>query len=262
MIVLSAMSNRWNHGWQLCGLTLLLLWTTGSLASNDRVDPTKPDEVSLLQDLVAVAPEAATVEYEDDRIRVVRLRLPAGGSLPMHDRPARVVIPLTTNEARLLRADGTTSVTRTEPHRVAWSEPTRRAVTNLAATPLENIVVELKTATAPAKAAQPPANPPNDYLEEPRHRWLFENQYVRVYDVRIPRGEMTEFHRHAYDTVYVRPSGGRVATQLEGGPWGATTGIAPGSVAVDADSKKPFTHRVRNDGTSEYHTIAIQLLPR
>lgn len=40
------------------------------------------------QDLVAVASQAATVEYEDARIRVVRLRIPPGGSLPMHDRPA------------------------------------------------------------------------------------------------------------------------------------------------------------------------------
>jgi quercetin dioxygenase-like cupin family protein len=215
-----------------------------------------------LQDLVAVAPQAATVEYEDDRIRIVRLRLPPGGSLPMHDRPARVVIPLTTNDARLSRADGTTSVARTDPYRVTWSEPTRRSVTNLAATPLENIVVELKIASAPAKAAQAPAGPPTEYLEEPRHRWLFENQYVRVYDVRIPRGDTTEFHRHAYDTVYVRPSGGRVATQVQGEPWGATTEIASGSVVFDADSKRPFTHRVRNDGTAEYHAIAIQLLPR
>lgn len=213
-----------------------------------------------LQDLVAVAPQAAKVEYEDDRIRVVRLRIPPGGSLPMHDRPARVVIPLTPNNARLSRADGTTSVTRTEAYRVAWSEPTRRAVANLAETPLENIVIELKTATAPAKAAQPPAPPPPEYLEEPRHRWLFENQYVRVYDVRFHAA--TEFHRHAYDTVYVRPSGGRVATQVQGESWGTTTEIAAGSVVFDADSKSPFTHRVRNDGTAEYHAIGIQLLTR
>ena len=111
--------------------------------------------------LLAVASQAATVEYEDARIRVVRLRIPPGGSLPMHDRPARVVIPLTTNHARLWQADGTTSVTRTDAFHVAWSEPTRRAVSNLAATALENIVVEIKIAGAPAKAATPPAPVPS-----------------------------------------------------------------------------------------------------
>ena len=214
------------------------------------------------QDLVAVASQAATVEYEDARIRVVRLRIPPGGSLPMHDRPARVVIPLTTNHARLSQADGTTSVTRTDAFHVAWSEPTRRAVSNLAATALENIVVEIKIAGAPAKAATPPARFPPEYLDEPRRHWLFENQYVRVYDVRIPPGETTEFHRHALDTVYVRPTGGRVTPQIQGEPWGTTIQIAAGSVVFDADSKRPFSHRVRNDGAAEYRTIAVQLLTR
>ncbi len=49
------------------------------------------------QDLVTVAPDAAKIEYEDARVRVVRLRIAPNASLPMHDRPARVVIPLTRN---------------------------------------------------------------------------------------------------------------------------------------------------------------------
>lgn len=212
------------------------------------------------QDLVVVAPEATTVEYEDARIRVVRLRVPPGGALPMHDRPARVVIPLTRNDVRITRADGTTSVTRTDAYRVAWSEPTRRSVANLD-TPLENIVFELKTARAPGAAVtQPPAPPPPSYLVDPRHRWLFENQYVRVYDVRIPPGEMTSLHRHALDSVSVYVSGGRVATQRDGQPWGQTETIIRGNVAYAADANQPFLHRVRNDGTAEYHVILVQLL--
>ena len=211
------------------------------------------------QDLVAVTPDAAKVEYEDARVRVVRLRIAPNASLPMHDRPARVVIPLTPNDVRIWRADGTTSTTRTAADRVAWSEPTRRSVTNLADSTLENIIVELKTASAPAPAAQPPVPAPPEYLADSRHRWLFENLYVRVYDVRIAPGEATEFHRHAYDAVSVFVSGGLVAVQPEGGPWGKTETIVPG-VAFRADSKKPFVHRVRNDGTSEYHVILVQLL--
>ena len=211
------------------------------------------------QDLVLVAPTAARVEYEDARVRVVRLRVAPGGSLPMHDRPARVVIPLTANDVRILRADGTTSVTRTDAHQVAWSEPTRRAVLNMA-TPLENIVVELKKATSPATAVpRPPVAPPPEYLADPMHRWLFENQYVRVYDVRIPPGEITAEHRHAFDSVVVYVSGGRVATQVQGQPWGRTETIAAG-VRYAADASTPVSHRVRNDGTTEYHVIIVQLL--
>ena len=211
------------------------------------------------QDLVAVALDAAKVEYEDARVRVVRLRIAPNASLPMHDRPARVVISLTPNDVRITRADGTSSTTRTAGDRVAWSEPTRRAVTNLADSTLENIIVELKTASAPATASRPPVPPPAEYLAESRHHWLFENQYVRVYDVRIPPGETTEFHRHAYDVVVVRVSGGLVAIQIEGEPWGKADRIVP-AVAFSADSKKPFVHRVRNDGTAEYPVILVQLL--
>lgn len=212
------------------------------------------------QDLVTVAPDAAKVEYEDAHVRVVRLRIAPNATLPMHDRPARVVIPLTPNDVRITHADGTTSTTRTAADRVAWSEPTRRAVTNLADSTLENIIVELKTANAPANAAHAPVPAPPEYLAEPRHHWLFENQYVRVYDVRIPSGETTEFHRHTYDAVAVFVSGGLVAIQVQGGPWGKTEKVVPGRVAFSDDSKKPSVHRVRNDGTTEYHLILVQLL--
>jgi hypothetical protein len=212
------------------------------------------------QDLVAVAPDAAKVEYEDARVRLVRLKMAPNTSSAMHDRPRRVVIPLTENDVRITRADGTVGTTRAAAQRPAWSEPGRRSVTNLA-TALENIIVELKTADAPGKAVDHPPSPaPAEYLDEPHHTWLFENQYVRVYDVRIPPGAMTEFHRHAYDAVNVRVSGGLVATQVQGGAWGAAMKLDHGSVAFDADSKKPYVHRVRNEGTAEYHEILVQLL--
>ena len=212
------------------------------------------------QDLVAVAPERARVEYEDARVRVVRLHIPAQTSLPTHDRPRRVVISLTANHVLLTRPDGTTSETRTEAGTVAWSEPTVRSVLNLGG-PVENVVIELKQADDPGKSpASPPAVLPVGYLSEPRHRWLFENQYVRVYDVRIPPGETTAFHRHAYDQVLVYVTGGLVSVQLDGQPWGRPIAIEPRSVSFSADSRKPITHRVRNDGKTEYQVVLVQFL--
>jgi quercetin dioxygenase-like cupin family protein len=212
------------------------------------------------QDLVVVAPDAAKVEYEDARIRVVRFKMAPNTSSPMHDRPARVVIPLTANDVRITRANGNIGTTRTPAFSPAWSEPGKRAVTNLT-TALENVIVELKTAAAPATAAAHPPSPPNlDYLAEPRHTWVLENQYVRVFEARIPAGETTDFHRHAFDSVTVRVSGGLVAVQRQGEPWGAATQVDAGSVSVDPDSRKPFVHRVRNDGTAEYRVILVQLL--
>lgn len=213
------------------------------------------------QDLVTVAPAAAKVEYEDARIRVVRLRLAPHESLAMHDRPARVVIPLTPNNVRTTRPDGTTSTVQSAAGKAVWSEPGKRSVTNLD-TPLENIVVELKTATAPAKAlAHPPSPRPKEYLEERFHHWFIENQYVRVYDVRIPPGETTGFHLHALDTVFVVVSDGVTTAQVQGQPWDKPGKDEAGAIEYSADLKKPRTHRVRNVGKTEYHVIAVQLLP-
>jgi|SRR5687768_1571176 len=212
------------------------------------------------QDLVVVAPGAATIEFENARVRVVRLKMPAHSSSPMHDRPARVVIPLTANDVRIVRANGNISTTKTPALIPAWSEPGKRSVANLAS-PLENVIVELKTATVPGKAAvQPPSPLPIDYLGDRLHTWRFENQYVRVFDVRIPPGQMTDFHRRAYDAVTVRISGGSIAWQTQGGPWDAATKVDPGSVVFDADAGKTDVRRMRNEGTSEYHAILVQLL--
>jgi hypothetical protein len=216
---------------------------------------------SLCQDLVAVAPQAAKVEYEDARVRVVRLRIAPKTSLPMHDRPARVVIPLTPNEVSTTRPDGTTTMVHGAAGKAAWSEPGRRSVTNLGG-PLENIVVELKTATGPAKAlAHPPTPRPAGYLEERFHHWLFENQYVRVYDVRIPAGETADLHVHGFDSVFVQVSGGLTAEQVQGQAWGKAKKAEPGLADFSADSKKARTHRVRNEGAAEYHVVVVQLLP-
>jgi quercetin dioxygenase-like cupin family protein len=215
---------------------------------------------TLCQDLVAVAPLAAKVEYEDARIRVVRLQLEPNATLPMHDRPARVVIPIMPNNVRTTRSDGSPSIVQSAAGKAAWSEPARLSVTNLA-TPLDNIVVELKTATSPAKPlAYPPMPSPVGYLDERFHHWLFENQYVRVYDVRIPPGTTTDFHDHAFDSVFVQISGGLTADQTPGQAWGKAETEVPGSVEFRPDAKQPRRHRVRNDGTTEYHVIAVQLL--
>jgi quercetin dioxygenase-like cupin family protein len=212
------------------------------------------------QDLVAVAPSLATVEHEDDRVRVVRLRIPAHAAVPMHDRPARVVVSLTANDVRLLLADGAERVTRTEAGTAAWSEPTVRRVVNLGSA-LENVVIELKQAPAAAlPVAGPPTAAAETVLDDPWHRWAFENQYVRVYDVRIPPGVTSTLHRHAYDQVAVFVSGGRVASQLEGESWRRPATIAPRRVEFAAHGVRPIVHRVRNEGDAEFRVIVVQFL--
>ncbi len=212
------------------------------------------------QDLLTVAPQTARVEYEDARIRVVRLHIPPAGQLPMHDRPARVVITLTPNNVTTTRPDGSSSHVRAAAETANWSEPGRRSVTNLDGA-LENVIVELKGNLATAQPLTHAPDPkPTGYLDERFHHWLFENQYVRVYDVRIPPGETTGYHLHALDTVIVLLSPGETREQSKGGSWGEIEKSEAGRVEYIADAKHPRTHRVRNEGSQEFHVILVQIL--
>lgn len=121
------------------------------------------------QDLAAVAPKAAKVVYEDARIRVVRLRIEPNEALPTHDRPRRVIIPLRTSVVKSTRPDGRTGPSRSTVGQAGWGEPGMRSLVNLA-DPVDNIIVELKQASVPAKPLAHPSTPaPSDYLEDRFH---------------------------------------------------------------------------------------------
>lgn len=214
----------------------------------------------LCQDLVVITPTAAHVEFEDARVRVVRLKLAPQEKLALHDRPNRVVIPLTPNDCTTTGVDGKAHEVKAAAGVAAWSGPGKRTVENHAA-PLENIVVELKNAAEPAQPLpSEPISRPAEYLQEKFHHWQFENQYVRVYDVRIPPGETTEFHTHGFDTVVVQVSPGYVQQQLIGEGWKQPETHPPGEVMFTADSKHVRIHRVRNLGKQDFHVILVQLL--
>jgi len=215
---------------------------------------------ALGQDLVSVAPQAAKIEYEDARFRIVRLKIAPDETLPMHDRPYRVIIPLTPGDAKLTLPDGRTSISRTQAGHVTFSGPGKRSVTNVGV-PIENVLIEFKNIDAPGKPLSAPPDPkPANYLDDPFHHWLLENQYVRIYDARVPPGETTTFHLHALDTIRVVLSGQPISTQIEGKEWSPSSMAASGSSLYTADSAKPYKHRLRNDGKGEYHVIIVQLL--
>ena len=215
---------------------------------------------ALAQDLVAVAPQAAKIEYEDARFRIVRLKIAPNETLSMHDRPYRVIIPLTPGDAKLTMPDGRTSISRTAAGHVTFSGPGKRSVTNVGPT-IENVLIEFKNIDAPGKPlSQPPDPKPAGYLDDPYHHWLLENQYVRIYDARVPPGETTTFHLHALDSVRVVLAGQPVSTQVEGKEWSKSSMVETGSAAYSPDSAKPYKHRLRNDGTGEYHVVIVQLL--
>ncbi|MPY92192.1 MAG: hypothetical protein GEV08_03735 [Acidimicrobiia bacterium] len=101
-----------------------------------------------------------------------------------------------------------------------------------------------------------------EYVEvrdEPRHRRRFEDELVRVYDVLIPPGDTTLYHRHTRDTFYVAVNEATVRDRT----WGedeAREGTAlAGTAMCRPHLKRPLVHQVHNLGTAEMRLIGAEI---
>lgn len=129
------------------------------------------------QDPVRVDSAHHRAEFENDRVRVLRVKLDAGESSPEHEHPARVTVVLRPAD----RAG-----------RSEWSAPEKHAPR--AVTALESVEVELKPARRRLESALPEALDP--VRTEPAHYTVdFENQQVRVLRIRYGPGERSIPHR-------------------------------------------------------------------
>jgi mannose-6-phosphate isomerase-like protein (cupin superfamily) len=96
--------------------------------------------------------------------------------------------------------------------------------------------------------------------KEPMHRLKFENEFVRLFDVLVPVGQATLFHIHRYDGISVRVSNAQIVDESTSGekkPFGIKFGEAAFGVRPVSE-----THRVINNGKSDFRNIFIELLVR
>ncbi len=95
--------------------------------------------------------------------------------------------------------------------------------------------------------------------DEPRHRRRFENELVRVYDVAVPPGDTTLYHRHTEDTFYVAVNEATVCDRTFGED-GERTGTAlAGSLLCRPHRHKPLIHQVTNVGQGEMRLIGAEI---
>jgi quercetin dioxygenase-like cupin family protein len=220
------------------------------------------------QDAAIVNPKIVKVEFENGQVRILRMRYEPHERLDMHSHPAKAEIQLTDGSVRIITPDGKSRDDPGSAGEFFWLEPTKHAVENLENAPLEIIEIELKKAVAPSvsvSAPSPKGNPvagePLPLQEEPHHRWKFENQYVRVFDVVLTPGESTLFHTHSYSKgIDVQLNEATVQDQAPGKEWEPVSKVFPGEVSYGEDAKVPYTHRVSNVGTTAFHLIYVELL--
>ncbi|MGH9666050.1 MAG: hypothetical protein ACRD9L_16615 [Bryobacteraceae bacterium] len=102
-------------------------------STGDALDPVKVDAKDY------------KVQFENDQVRVLRVRIGPHASSPMHHHTLnRVVVYLTDQNFRVTTADGKVQTSMHKAGDVSWGGPAQHTEQNLRGKPFEVAVVELK----------------------------------------------------------------------------------------------------------------------
>jgi len=107
-------------------------------------DPMKSATSPL--DPVKVAPRNYQVEFENSQVRVVRVRMGPGQSVPLHEHMLnRVVVYISDQNTRITSTDGKVENAQHKAGEASWAGPAKHQEQNLSDKPFEVVVVELKS---------------------------------------------------------------------------------------------------------------------
>ena len=96
------------------------------------------------EDSVKVDPKHYQVEFQNDRVRIVRINYGPNEKSVMHAHPANVAVFLNDGAAKFTFPDGKTSVTTIKAGQVQWADKEKHLPENTGGKPFEVILVELK----------------------------------------------------------------------------------------------------------------------
>lgn len=99
---------------------------------------------TVADNAVTADPKHYTVEFENDRVRIIRIKYGPHEKSVMHTHGPAVVVNLTAGEAQMTLPDGTSETATAELGSAAWNDAQEHSAENLSDAPLEAILVELK----------------------------------------------------------------------------------------------------------------------
>jgi hypothetical protein len=94
--------------------------------------------------------------------------------------------------------------------------------------------------------------------EEPHHHLVFQNGYVRVYEVEVPPHAATLEHQHVYDNLFVVFGEARLTNEVAGRP---QKNLDLPNLAIDF-GRAPYSHVIQNDGDHAFRNVTVELLHR
>jgi len=96
------------------------------------------------EDAVTADPKHYKVEFENDRVRIIRIKYGPGEKSVMHTHGPNAAIFLSSSKARMTLPDGTSQEITTEIGATQWTDSDHHLPENLGDGPLEVVLVELK----------------------------------------------------------------------------------------------------------------------
>lgn len=210
-----------------------------------------PAAASAGVDPAVADPDHYTVELDNDRVRVLRIRYGAGESSVMHHHPEGVAVFLTDFHGQMELPDGSTEEMEATAGEHAWTPAGEHLPTNLADGPLEVIQIELKEGAGSSDSAESGPDPtvvdPDHYTSE------FENDRVRVLRIRYGVGETSVMHHHP-DGVAIFLTDHAVSFELPDGSTEEVTGKAG-----DVELAPGGSHLPTNVSSQPVEVILVEL---
>ncbi len=95
--------------------------------------------------------------------------------------------------------------------------------------------------------------------EEPRHKPVFQNKYIRLLDVWLPPGDTTQYHIHATPSLFVHLSNTVISSQIMGEGW-VKDQAETGKAWYRSFSPDILVHRICNPDMVPFHVNDIEIL--
>lgn len=95
--------------------------------------------------------------------------------------------------------------------------------------------------------------------EEPRHKPVLENNYMRLLDVWLPPGDTTLFHIHSTPSFFIYLNKAKISSQVKGQGWVNDESVT-GFAWYNPFAPDSLVHRVCNADTISFHVNDIEIL--
>ncbi len=229
---------------------------------------------ALAQDPTKVDAQHYKVEFENDKVRVLRVKIGPRGKTAMHSHPDAVVVAVTETKVRHSFPDGKSQEAEFKAGAAHWTPAATHVGENLTDKPLEVILVELKSPAAGAAAGDAAAALMQlerewaDAVKRGDTAWM-EQHYAPEYTWTSPEGtvndrktDIEDAKNYSFDSLEVSDTRVRVV---------GDTAVVTGVTALkgkykgqDFSGSYRFTDTlVRRDGrwlilASQYTRVAAQ----